>query len=72
MRKIIEVQFVAPRPDEGKYTAQVVATFDDKLEKVLFHYYSDELHFTSGELVGLTEEQARNLKFKKDKYFLQN
>ncbi len=70
MRKIIEVQFVAPRPEEGKFTAQVIATFNDKLEKLLFYYYSDELHFTAKELIGLTEQEACNLKFKKDKYFL--
>src|SRR5580765_568759 len=44
----------------------VTATFDDGSVKELFSYYPDELSFAPEEFVGLTEEQARTLKFNKD------
>lgn len=39
-------------------------------EKFLFEYYPDEISFTADEFVGLTEEQARGLKFSKDVAYL--
>jgi hypothetical protein len=38
----------------------------------LFTYYPDEISFSSSEFIGLTEEEGRQLKFKKDKAFLQS
>ena len=32
----------------------------------LFTYYSDEISFSSSEFIGLTDEEAHNLKFNKD------
>lgn len=51
---------------------QVHATFEDGKEKMLFDYYPDEISFTASEFVGLTEDEARHLKFKKDKRYLQS
>lgn len=44
----------------------VRATFTDGTIKDLFSYYSDELHFTEAELVGLTEREARELHYRRD------
>jgi hypothetical protein len=38
----------------------------------LFDYYADELTFTASELIGLTPEQARTLRFKKDVAYLKS
>ena len=51
---------------------EVHATFEDGTEKKLFSYYPDEISFTAEEFVGLTEEEARGLHFKKDKAYLQS
>ena len=38
----------------------------------LFDYYPDEISFTEDEFIGRTADEARNLKFKKDKAYLQS
>lgn len=39
----------------------VLATFDDSTTVEVFTYYTDELTFTSDDLIGLTAAQARDL-----------
>lgn len=51
---------------------KVIVTFEDNSEKELFEYYPDEISFSSSEFIGLTEEEGRHLKFKKDKQYLQS
>jgi hypothetical protein len=51
---------------------KVFATFEDGSEKLLFEYFPDELSFTPEEFVGLTEGQAHELKYAKDKAYLQS
>jgi hypothetical protein len=51
---------------------KVIATFEDGTSKELFEYYPDEISFTESEFIGLTEDEARHLKFKKDKQYLQS
>jgi hypothetical protein len=46
--------------------------FEDGSEKDLFEFYPDEISFNSSEFIGLTEEQARHLKFKKDRDYLKS
>ena len=41
-------------------------------EKLLFEYYPDEISFSPNEFIGLTEAEAKRLKFKKDKNYLQS
>ena len=48
----------------------VYAVFNDCSDKVLFSYFPDELTFTENELIGLTEQQAKDLFTKKDLDFL--
>lgn len=51
---------------------KVHATFEDGSEKDLFEFYPDELSFSEAEFVGLTAEEGEQLKFKKDKAYLQS
>ena len=51
---------------------QVHVTMEDGKEQFLFEYYPDEISFRPKEFEGLTIDEARHLKFKKDKNFLQN
>ncbi len=51
---------------------QAKVQFNDGSEKVLFEFYPDELSFTEDEFIGLTEEQAHELRMKKDIEFLQS
>ena len=48
----------------------VTATFDDGSTKPLFSYFPDEISFLPREFIGLTEEEARALKAKKDNTYL--
>jgi hypothetical protein len=48
----------------------ITATFSDGTTKQLFSYFPDEISFLPSELVGLTEEEARALKAKKDAVYL--
>jgi hypothetical protein len=41
-------------------------------EQRLFDYFPDEISFRAEEFVGLTLDEARGLKFTKDKRFLQS
>lgn len=51
---------------------QVYVTLEDNKEQFLFDYYPDEISFTPSEFVGLTIDEAKHLKFKKDKAYLQS
>jgi hypothetical protein len=48
----------------------ITATFSDGSVKALFRYFPDEISFLPFEFVGLTEEEARQLKAKKDSVYL--
>jgi hypothetical protein len=51
---------------------EVTVVFDDGEESVkLFSYYPDEINFSAGEFIGLTEREARQLRHKKDLAYLQ-
>lgn len=51
---------------------KVIATFDDGKSKELFSFFPDEISFKPSEFIGLTEQAAINLKFQKDKNYLQS
>ena len=51
---------------------KVKVQFDNGQEKVLFEFYPDEINFTESEFIGLTEEQAHQLRIKKDIQYLQS
>lgn len=50
----------------------VCVTFEDGTTKKLFWFYPDELSFSEEELIGLTEAEARHLKYEKDRAYLQD
>lgn len=50
----------------------IVKLDNEEEEHYLFDYYPDEISFTSNEFIGLTMEQARELKGKKDRIYLQS
>ena len=68
--RIVQVEISSiPRPKpRGLFdpTPVVTARFDDGSRKELFSFYPDEIRFDEGELVGLTEAEARNLYRQKD------
>ena len=51
---------------------EVKVTLEDGSEKVLFGFYPDEISFSESEFIGLTEEEARVLKGKKDRAYLRS
>jgi len=50
----------------------VKVRFDNGEEKILFEFYPDEITFDSKEFLGITEKAAIDLKFEKDKQYLQS
>jgi hypothetical protein len=51
---------------------KVYGVMDDDSQEHLFNFYSDELRFSQKELVGLTSQEARELKVKKDIEYLRS
>ena len=56
--------------DDAVRAIAAVATFDDGERKELFSFYPDEIMFDEGELVGLTEREAHQLRHTKDVAYL--
>ena len=56
----------------GDPMPRVMVCGADEEEHFLFDYYPDEISFTADEFVGLTVDEARQRKFKKDKHYLQS
>lgn len=50
----------------------ITATFENGQVKELFSFYPDELSFTTSEFIGLTEQEARALRLKKDVVYLRS
>lgn len=50
----------------------ITAAFEDGTTKKLFWFYPDELSFSEEEFIGLTEVEARYLRFAKDRAYLQS
>lgn len=51
---------------------KVNATFDNGERKDLFSFFPDEISFSAGEFVGLTEDEAYSLHHKKDVAYLRS
>lgn len=63
--RIVRIEYEMPRAKPAGFAdpmPRIHATFDDGSRKELFDVYPNEIAFGEGELVGLTEEQARSLK----------
>lgn len=74
--KIISARITnLPRPmPQGMFDPmpEVHVILENGAEHYLFQFYPDEISFTEKEFVGLTLDEARGLKFKKDKAYLQS
>lgn len=51
---------------------EALAVLEDGSEEFIFPWFSDELRFTESELIGLTIEEARDLKQHKDIAYLRS
>jgi len=72
MKKIIKCT-IGPYPKQiFDKMPEVNVEFDDGSKRMIFDFYPDELSFSESEFIGLTEEEAITLKFKKDKEYLQS
>jgi hypothetical protein len=70
--RIVKVRITELPKKLGDPLPEIWITLSDGVEKLLFRYYPDEISFTERELVGLTEEEAKLLKFGRDRAFLQS
>ena len=50
----------------ARHRTCATATFSDGTNKVLFTFYAEEMQFSERELLGLTEQQARQLAADRD------
>ncbi len=50
---------------------EVTVVFEDGVSLMLFSYYPDEINFSADEFIGLTEQEARQLRGTKDLAYLQ-
>lgn len=73
MSKIVSCE-IGPYPESMMdfKMPKVNATFDNGERKDLFSFYPDEISFSAGEFVGLTEDEARTLFHKKDVAYLRS
>jgi hypothetical protein len=70
--KIISARITAMPKSLFDPMPQVYVTLENGVEEFLYDYYPDEISFSPQEFVGLTIDEARHLKFVKDKRFLQS
>ena len=70
--KIISARITAMPTSFFDSMPKVYVTLDNNTEEFLFEYYPDEISFTKNEFIGLTMDEARHLKFNKDKRYLQS
>jgi len=72
-KKIVKCD-IGPYPDDlfDLQMPEVKVEYDDGSSEVLYDFYPDEISFTEEEFIGLTRKEAKRLKFKKDKEYLQS
>jgi len=71
-RKIVAARITTPQSFGDM--AKIYVRFDngDNAEALLFSYFADEIMFSSSELVGLTVDEAEQLRHKKDVAYLRS
>lgn len=72
MARITAARITAMPKRFGDPMPEVHVTLEDGKEQLLFWYYPDELHFSTGEFIGLTIDEAHALKYKKDVAYLRS
>jgi len=68
--KIISARITAMPEELFDPMPQVHVTMENGEEQFLFEYYPDEISFVPSEFIGLTIEEGRSLKGKKDREYL--
>lgn len=69
--KIVRARITTLPKQPGGPLPEVWITLADGTKKMLFTYYPDEISFTESDFIGLTENEARTLKFGRDRSYLQ-
>lgn len=70
MLRIKEVKF---QDSDHRYgDKEAVAIMEDGSKEIVIYWFSDELHFSTTEFIGLTIEQARDLKQRRDMEYLRS
>ena len=73
VEKIVKSVSISKQPENiCDPMPEVTVTFDDGSTEMIFWYYPDELSFSENEFIGLTRKEAIELKFIKDKAYLQS
>jgi len=72
MNKIISARITSIPKRVGDSLPEVWVKLGDGSESMLFTYYPDEISFLESDFLGLTEEEARLLKFGRDRAHLQS
>jgi len=70
--KIVSARITAMPKSLFDPMPQVHVTMENGTEQFLYEYYPDEISFSPSEFVGLTIDEARHLKFIKDRNYLQS
>lgn len=70
--KIVSARITAMPKSLFDPMPQVYVTLENGVEEFLYDYYPDEISFSPSEFVGLTIDEARHLKFIKDRNYLQS
>ena len=68
--KIVKARITAMPKSFADPMPKVMVTLEDNTEQELFEYYPDEISFSANEFIGLTIEEGKHLKLKKDKAYL--
>ena len=71
-KRIVSARITAMPKAFGDDMPQVYVTVAGGNEEYLFNYYPDEISFREKDFLGLTLDEARHLKFLKDKAYLQS
>lgn len=72
VNKIVKARITELPKRIGDSLPEVWISLSDGTEKMLFTYYPDEISFSDSDFVGLTEDEARLLKFGRDRAYLQS
>jgi hypothetical protein len=70
--KIIKARITQMPKELFDKMPQIYVTTEDGNEQILFEFYPDEITFTEDEFIGLTIDEAKHLKFEKDKKYIQS
>lgn len=72
MDTITKARIIGAPKRIGDPLPEVWIALSDGTERMLFTYYPDEISFLESDFVGLTEVEARLLKFGRDRAYLQS